>query len=76
MQDFIKLVLRHVYLLAARTAIDSPNNIVSIAFTHLVLLAVAATMIIVAIPIVVIVSAWEAAPFLFFLVRPELHHVR
>jgi hypothetical protein len=76
MQDFIKLVLRPACLLAARTAIDSPNNIVSLAFAHLVPLAVAAAMIIVAIPIVVIVSAWEAAAFLFFLVHPELHHVR
>ena len=74
--DLVELILRLSCLFALRAVINSPDNIVWLTFTYGVPLATAATMIIVAIPIVVIVSAWEAAPFLFFLVRLELHHVR
>ena len=57
-------------------AVDSLHDIVWLLLSHRVPLAVAvATTIIVALPIVVIVVAWEVAALLFFFVRPSLHHV-
>ena len=75
MHDFIELILRLACLLAALVAVDSPDNVVWLAFAHLVPLAVAAAMIIVALPVVVVVAACEVAAFLFFFVRPTFHHV-
>jgi len=75
MQDLIKLVLRLSCLFATRTAVDSPDDIVWLAFAHRVPLAAAAATIIVTLPVVVIIAAWEATKLLFFLVSPSLHHV-
>ena len=75
MHDFIELILRLACLLAALVAVDSPDNVVWLAFAHLVPLAVAAAMIIVALPVVVLVATREATTFLFLLIYPLLHHV-
>ena len=73
--DLVELILRLSCLFALRAVINSPDNIVWLTFTYGVPLATAATMIVVALPNVVIVAAWEAAAFLFFLISPMLHHV-
>ena len=74
MQDLIKLVLRLSCLFATRTAVDSPDDIVWLAFAHRVPLAAAAATIIITLPIV-IVAMWKTTAFLFFRVHPMLHHV-
>jgi hypothetical protein len=69
------LILWLASLLATRAAVDSPDDIVWLSLAHRVPLATAAATIIVTLPVVVIIAAWEATELLFFLVSPSLHHV-
>ena len=73
--DLVELILRLSWLFASRAVINSPDNIVWLTFTYGVQLATAATMIVVALPNVVIVAAWEAVALLFLLIYPALHHI-
>ena len=74
-KNLVQLVMRLVALLTTRGAINSADSVVRIAFTRRIPLVVGPSMVVVALPIVVIVATREAVAFLLFLVRPALHHV-
>ena len=74
-KNLVKLVLRLVALLTTRGAIHGAHSVVRIALTCRIPLVTGPSMVVVALPIVVIVTAWEATAFLLFFVRPALHHV-
>ena len=71
----VELVLRFVALLTTRGAIHSANSVVGLAFTRRIPLVTRPSIVIVALPIVVVVTAWEAVTLLFLLVSPTLLHV-
>ena len=73
--SFVKLILRFFILLTTRGAIHSPDSIVRFALARRIPLVAGPSAVIVTLPIVVIVTAWEAAAFLLFFVVPALHHV-
>ena len=74
-KDLVELVLRLVALLTTWGAIHSADSVVRLAFTRRIPLVVGPSTVIVSLPIVVVVTAWEATAFLLFFVRPALHHV-
>ena len=74
-EDLVELILRFSCLFASRAAIDSPDDIVWLTFLHGILLASAASTIVVTLPIVVTVAAWKAVALLFHLISSALHHI-
>ena len=68
-------VLRLIALLTARCAIHSADSVIRLTLTHRIPLVAVPSTVIVALPVVVIVTAWEAAVFLLFFVGLALHHV-
>jgi hypothetical protein len=74
-KNLVELVLRLVALLTTRGAIHSADSVVRLAFTRRIPLVVGPSTVVVTLPIVVVVTAWEATAFLLFFVRPALHHV-
>ena len=75
MKDLVELILRLFILLTTRSVIHRTDSIVRLALARRIPLVVGPSTIIVALPIVVVVTAWEATAFLLFFVRPMLHHV-
>ena len=74
-QDLVELILGFFCFLTTRGAIHSADNIVWLALVRRIPLVTGASTIIVALPIVVVVMAWEAVVLLFLLVCLALHHV-
>ena len=74
-KDLVKLILRLLILLTMRSVIHGADGIVWLAFACRIPLVNRPSTVIVALPIVVVVTAWEAAVILFLLVYPALHHV-
>ena len=74
-KNLVELVLWFITLLATRGAIHSADNVVRLALARGIPLAARPSMVVVALPVVVVVSAWEATAFLLFFIRPALHHV-
>ena len=74
-KDLVELILRLFILLATRSAIHGTNSIVGLALARGIPLLAGPSTIVVAPPIVVVVTAWEATAFLLFFVRPALHHI-
>ena len=74
-ENLVELVLRLVTLLITRGAIHSVDCIVRLMLACRIPLVARPSMVIVALPIVVIVATREAAAFLLFFVGPALHHV-
>jgi len=74
-EDLVELILRLFVLLTARSAIHGANDIVWLALARWIPLVVGPSTVIVALPIVVVVTAWEAAALLLLFVFPALHHV-
>ena len=75
MKYLIELVLRFVALLTTWCAIHSADNIVWLALAHGILLVAGPSTVIVALPIVIVMMAWEATVLLFFFVCPALHQI-
>jgi len=73
-KNLVKLVLRFVTLLTTRSAILGPDSVVRLALTRRILLVTGPSVIVV-LPVVVVVTTWEATAFLLLFVRPTLHHV-
>ena len=73
--NLVELVMRLVALLTAQNAIHSADCVVRLALARRIPLVAGPSTVIVALPIVVIVAAWEATAFLLFFVHPTLHHV-
>ena len=71
----VELVLRLVALLTMRGAIHSADCVVRLTLAHRIPLVARPSMVVVALPIIGIVVAREAAVFLLFFIRPALHHV-
>jgi len=74
-KNLVELVLRLVALLTMWGVIHSADSIVRLAFTRRITLVAGPSTVVVALPIVVVVTAWEATAFLLFFVRLVLHHV-
>ena len=74
-ENLVELLMRLVTLLITRGAIHSADCIVRLTLARRIPLVARPSMVIVALPIVVIVAMREAAAFLLFFVRPALHHV-
>ena len=74
-ENLVELVLQLVALLTMRGVIHSADCIVRLALARRIPLVAGPSTVIVTLPIVVIVAAWEAAAFLLMFVYPALHHV-
>ena len=74
-KNLVELVLRLVALLTAQGTIHSADRVVRLALARGIPLVAGPSTVVVALPIVVVVAAWEATAFLLFLVCPVLHHV-
>ena len=74
-ENLIELILQFVALLTMRGVIHSANCIVRLTLARGIPLVAGASTVVVALPIVVVVTAWEAASFLLLFVCPTLHHV-
>ena len=75
MKDLVELILRSVALLTTRGAIHSADCIVRLALACAIPLVAGASMVVEALPIVVVVAAGEATAFLLFFISPALHHI-
>ena len=67
-KNLVELILRLVALLTTRGAIHSADCVVRLAFTRRISLVAGPSTVVVALPIVVVVTAWEAASFLLLFV--------
>ena len=74
-ENLVELILLLVALLTTRGAIHSTDSVVRLMFACRIPLVAGPSTVIVVLPIVVVVTAWEATAFLLFFVRPALHHV-
>ena len=74
-EDLVKLILRLLILLTTRSAIHGADGVIWLALARWIPLVAKPTTVIIALPIVIVFTGWEAAVFLFFFVRPVLHHV-
>ena len=74
-KNSVELILWLVALLTTWVTIHGTDGVVRLALMRRILLVTGPSMVVVALPIVVIVTAWEANAFLLFFVRPSLHHV-
>ena len=74
-EDLVELILRLFILLTTRSAIHSADNIVWLALARGILLVAGPSTVIVALPIVIVMMAWEATVLLFFFVCPALHQI-
>ena len=75
MKNLVELVLWFVALLTTRGVIHSADSIVRLALAHRIPLVAGPSTVVVTLPIVVVVAAWEADAFLLLFVCPALHHV-
>ena len=75
MKNLVELVLRLVALLTTRGAIHSTDYVIRLVYTRRISLVAGPSTVVVALPIVVVVAAWEAIAFLLFFICPVLHHV-
>ena len=74
-KDLVILIMRLFILLTTWSAIHSPDSIVRLALARRIPLVAGPSTIVVALPIVVVITSWEAAALLFFFVWPMLPHV-
>ena len=74
-KDLVELILLLFILLTTRSAIRGTDSVIGFALTRGIPLVAGASTVVVALPIVVIVTAWEAASFLLLFGCLMLHHV-
>jgi hypothetical protein len=74
-KDLVKLIMRLFVLLTTRGAIHSNDSIVRLALARRIPLVAGPSKVIVTLPVVVVVTAWEAAAFLLLFISLVLHHV-
>ena len=74
-KNLVELVLRLVALFTTRGAIHSADSVIRLAFSCRIPLVAGPSTVVVTLPVVVIVTAWEAAAFLLLFVCPALQHV-
>jgi hypothetical protein len=74
-EDLIELILRLLILLTTRSVIHGADNVIWLALARRIPLVAGPSTIVVALPIVVVITSWEAAALLFFFVWPMLPHV-
>ena len=75
MKDLVELILRFFSLFTTRGAIHGADSIVRLTLARRIPLVAGLSMVVVTLPTVVVVAAWEAAAFLLLFVCPALHHV-
>ena len=74
-KNLVELVLRLVTLLTTRCAIHGANSVVMLTLTRRISLVAGPSMVVVALPVVVIVAAGKATALLLLFICPALHHV-
>ena len=74
-EDLVELILRLFILLTTRSAIRGTDSIVRLALTHRISLVAGPSTVVVTLPVVIVVTAREAATLLLLFVCPALHHV-
>ena len=74
-EDLVELIHRLFSLLTTQGAVHGADSIVWLALARRIPLVTGPSTVIVTIPIVVVVTAWEATALLFLLICPTLHHV-
>ena len=74
-ENLVELVLRLVALFTTRGAIHSADGVIRLAFMCRIPLVAGPSTVVVALPVVIVVTAWKATAFLLFFVCPALHHV-
>ena len=75
MKDLVELILRLFILLTTRSAIHGTDSIVRLALARRITLVAGPSMVVVTLPIVIIVTEWEAAALLLLFVCLAPHHV-
>ena len=74
-ENLVELVLRLVALFTTRGAIHSADCIVKLTLARRIPLVAGPSKVVVTLPVVVVVTAWEAAAFLLLFISLVLHHV-
>jgi len=74
-EDPVELILRLFILFTPRGEIHGADGIVWLALARGIPLVAGPSTVVVALPIVVVVRAWEVAALLLLFVSPTLHHV-
>ena len=74
-ENLVELILRFVTLLTTRGAIHSAYFIIRLALARGIPLVAGASVVVEALPIVVVVAAGEATAFLLLFICLALHHV-
>ena len=74
-KDLVELILRLFILLTTRSAIHGADGVIWLALARWIPLVTRTSPIVTTLPIIVVVTAWEAVTLLFLLVCPALHHV-
>ena len=75
MKNLVELILLLVALLTTLGVIHSPDCVVRLAFMRRIPLVTGPSTVVVALPIIVVVTAWETTALLLLFVCPALHHV-
>ena len=71
----VELVLRFVALFTMRCAIYSADSVIRLMLLRRIPLVAGPSMIVVALPVIVVAVAGKAAAFLVLIIYPVLHHV-
>ena len=74
-EDLVELILRLLILLTPQSVIHDAHSVIWLVLARRIPLVAGPSTVVVAVPIVVIVTLWEAAVLLFLFVCPTLHHV-
>ena len=74
-KNLVELIQRFVTLLTMRGAIYGADSVVRLVLTRGIPLVTGPSTVVVALPIIVVVMAWEATAFFLLFVRPALHHI-
>ena len=74
-KNLVELVLRLVAHFTTRCAVHSTDSVVRLTLTRGISLVTGPSTVVVVLPIVVVVTVWEADSFLLLFVCSMLHHV-
>ena len=74
-EDLVELILWLLILLTTRSAIHGADSVIWLALTRGIPLVTGPSPIIMALPIVVVVTSWVVDALLLLFIRPSLHRV-
>ena len=74
-EDLVELILRLLILLTPQSAIHDAHSVIWLVLARRIPLVDGPSTVIVALPVVVVVTAQETAALLILFICPALHHV-